>query len=73
MKMSDVEENVEGDTQFIETPFDDFLVSEIGKRRVLYDSNSPDNRNLILKENNWKACFGVEGSRLAHYSTSSRL
>ena len=53
--MSDVEENVEGDTQFIETPFDDLLVSEIGKRRVLYDSNSPDNKNLILKENNWKA------------------
>ena len=55
MKMSDVEENVEGDTQYIETPFDDLLVSEIEKRRVLYDSHSPDNKNLILKENNWKA------------------
>ena len=45
------------------TPFDDLLVSEVSKRPVLYVSSMRGNRNLRLKENNWKAIgdeLGVE-------------
>ena len=36
------------------TPFDDLLVNEVGKRESLYDHSSSKNKNVGIRENNWK-------------------